>query len=99
MRDLFARPLLSPVLGGVVVLWTWFSWTAAGQSSDGVLREVFLDIGGGSLADLTSHGSFPNSPALETIQSDFAAPAQFGDSYGQRLRALLASPAMGLYTS
>src|SRR5689334_2390849 len=71
---------------------------AIGQSSNGVLREVYLNIGGSTVADLTSHPSFPSSPSLETIQPTFEAPAEFNDNYGQRLRALLVAPATGSYT-
>ncbi|MBK8000335.1 MAG: hypothetical protein IPK15_16840 [Verrucomicrobia bacterium] len=68
------------------------------QQSNGVLREVYLGIGGGAVSDLTSNPSFPNSPSLETIQSIFEAPTEFAENYGQRMRALLLPPITGNYT-
>jgi hypothetical protein len=70
---------------------------AAAQSSNGVLREVYLNIGGNAISDLTSHPSFPDSPSLETIQPIFEAPTEFAESYGQRMRALLVAPQTGRY--
>jgi hypothetical protein len=72
--------------------------SARAQSSNGVLREVYLNIPGGAIADLTSHPSFPASPSLETIQPTFEAPTEFAENYGQRMRALLIPPATGAYT-
>ena len=68
------------------------------QQMNGVLREVYLNIPGNSVADLTNHSSFPASPGLETIQPQFEAPTEFGDNYGQRMRALLIAPTNGTYT-
>ena len=72
--------------------------TVRAQNSNGVLREVYLNIGGGSISDLTNHPSFPNSPSLETIQPIFEAPNEFAENYGQRMRALLVAPLSGNYT-
>ena len=63
----------------------------------GVLREVFSNIGGSTLADLTANASFPSKPSLETIEPLFEAPSQFGDNYGTRMRALLIAPMSGDY--
>lgn len=68
------------------------------QQSNGVLREVYLGIGGNAVSDLTGHPSFPNSPSLETIQLIFEAPNEFAESYGQRMRALVIPPVTGNYT-
>jgi len=70
----------------------------AAQSSNGVLREVYLGIGGNTVAELTSHPSFPSSPSVETIQPMFEAPNEFAENYGQRMRALLLPPITGNYT-
>src|SRR5436190_6127756 len=70
---------------------------AVAQSSNGVLREVYLNIGGSSLPDLTNNPAFPNGPSLETIQPTFEAPNEFADNYGQRMRALLLPPQTGAY--
>lgn len=70
---------------------------ALAQTSNGVLREVYLGIGGGAVADLTSHPNFPNTSSLETIQPTFEAPSEFAENYGQRMRALLLPPTTGNY--
>ena len=72
------------------------SWRAAAQSN-GVLREVYFNIGGNAISDLTSNPSFPASPGLETIQPTFEAPSEFNDNYGQRMQALVVAPTNGNY--
>src|SRR5262245_51477278 len=84
--------LLVPVFLGLSL------FDLAAQSSNGVLREVYLGIGGNAVSDLTSHPSFPSSPSLETIQPTFEAPTEFAENYGQRMRALLLPPITGNYT-
>ncbi len=84
------------VLAGAV--FAGLSERAVGQSSNGVLREVYLNIAGGVVTDLTGAPSFPGSPSLETIQPNFEAPSEFADNYGQRMRALLIAPTTGSYT-
>ena len=81
------------LLCAIVVLASW----RAGAQSNGVLREVYLNIGGNAVSDLTSNPNFPANPSLETIQPTFEAPAEFNDTYGQRMRALLLPPATGNY--
>jgi hypothetical protein len=55
--------------------------------SNGVLREVYYNIGGGTIAALTSSPAFPNSPSEEFVENAFEAPSNFADNYGQRMRA------------
>ena len=85
-------PIFSLLLGLCVVS------PAAAQSSNGVLREVYQGIGGGTIPDLTNAAIFPSSPTLETIQTLFEAPNEFDENYGQRMRALLLPPITGNYT-
>ncbi|MSU62135.1 MAG: hypothetical protein EXS31_07030 [Pedosphaera sp.] len=65
--------------------------------NNGVLRQVFENIGGSDLASLTNNTAFPSRPTQETIEIDFESPAQFSDNYGQRMRALLVPPQTGDY--
>src|SRR5258705_4825057 len=65
--------------------------------SNGVLREVYLNIPGGTIADLTNNSAFPASPSLETIEPIFEAPTGFAENYGTRMRALLLPPTNGNY--
>src|SRR6185312_2953213 len=69
---------------------------AFGQSS-GVLREVYYNISGNAVANLTSAPNFPARPDEEFIENAFEAPSNFADNYGQRMRALLVPPVTGSY--
>ena len=66
--------------------------------SNGVMREAYLNIGGGTIADLTNNPAFPASPGVETIEPIFEAPTGFADNYGTRMRALVVPPTSGNYT-
>ena len=92
-RGSFAALALSVILPGLDP-----QVVCAQTPSNGVLREVYQNIGGGTIADLTNHASFPSSPTLETIQPIFEAPTEFDENYGQRMRALLLPPLTGNYT-
>jgi hypothetical protein len=67
-------------------------------SIPGVLREVWNSIPGTSVGDLTNHIRFPHQPDGESILSQFEAPTDVADDYGQRLRAHLWPPVTGNYT-
>jgi len=69
----------------------------AWAQSNGILREVYYNIGGNAVANLTSAPTYPNSPGEEFIEAAFEAPSNFADNYGQRMRALLIPPATGSY--
>src|SRR5436190_16371771 len=65
--------------------------------SNGVLREVYYNIGGNAVANLTSAPNYPSRPGEEFIESAFEAPSNFADNYGQRMRALLVPRVTGSY--
>jgi len=71
--------------------------TLVHAQSSGVFREVYENIGGVSVADLTSHPSFPNSPTAETVEPNFESPTDILENYGQRMRAYLVPPVTGTY--
>ena len=74
---------------------TCLALSAAGQSSNGILREVYTGIAG-DLPSLTNNASYPGSPAIESIEQIFEGPSA-GDNYGTRMRALITAPATGSY--
>src|ERR1051325_1367093 len=74
-----------------------FATGAIAQSSNGVLREVYYNIAGSAVANLTSAPNFPARPDEEFIESAFEAPSNFAENYGQRMRALLTPPVTGSY--
>jgi hypothetical protein len=68
-------------------------WTGA------ILREVFQDIQGNSISNLTSAASYPGSPSLTNLVTDyFESPLNFGDNYGQRMHGYIVPPVTGDYT-
>ncbi len=71
---------------------------ALAQPANGLLREVYREIGGGSVSDLLAAPSYPNSPAETGYVTDFEAPTDVYENYGQRLRGYLTPPVTGNYT-
>ena len=63
-----------------------------------VLREYWTGIGGSTVADLTGNPNYPNTPSGSDQLTSFEAPTNWGDNYGQRLRAYVTAPATGAYT-
>jgi len=73
-------------------------FSASAQPANGLLREVYEEIGGASVSDLTSAPSYPNSPSSTGYVSDFEAPTDVLENYGQRLRGYLLPPVSGNFT-
>jgi CotH kinase protein/Lamin Tail Domain/Putative Ig domain/PA14 domain len=66
--------------------------------TNGILRDVWLNIGGSVVADLTNNAAFPGSPTFDgLLTNSFEAPSNAYDSYGQRLQALMTAPQTGNY--
>jgi len=63
----------------------------------GVLREWWGSIPGTSVSDLTGHPRYPGAPNNHDYLADFEAPQNWGNNYGQRLRALVCAPQTGYY--
>ncbi|MCX7819009.1 MAG: lamin tail domain-containing protein [Kiritimatiellae bacterium] len=70
---------------------------AAQVPTTGVFREVFTDLAGSSVWNLTNMPVYPLGPTLEGFLPHFESPTNWADNYGQRLRALLLPPTSGLY--
>src|SRR5438034_1488815 len=85
-----------PSARAVAILSISFAVSALAQTN-GVVREVYYNINGNAVANLTSAPKFPASPDEEFIESAFEAPSNFADNYGQRMRALLVAPVTGSY--
>jgi hypothetical protein len=60
-------------------------------------REVFLEVPGITLADLTNHAKFPNRPDSVDLVSQFEAPTNIAENYGTRLSGYLLPPVTGDY--
>jgi hypothetical protein len=89
----FWRRLCAHLVATLLVLCS----AGALAQSNGVLREVYYNIPGGAVADLTNAPNFPNNPDEVFVESAFEAPSNFADNYGQRMRALLLPPVTGSY--
>jgi hypothetical protein len=69
------------------------------EPEPGIVREVYLNIPGSDLEDLTGHSSFPGNPSSREVITDyFEAPINFADEYGQRMHGILEAPQSGEYT-
>jgi len=61
-------------------------------------QSLFTGISGTTLASLTSHPGFPNSPDVTRALTSFDSGANQTDNYGSTIRAHLIAPATGNYT-
>src|SRR5712671_4598943 len=76
----------------------WGSTQALHAQSNGVLREVWLNISGTAVSDLTNNPAYPSTPTFDGILTNgYESPTDVYDSYGQRLRALVIPPVTGAY--
>jgi hypothetical protein len=66
-------------------------------AQQGVLREVYTDIAGGSLDALTNNPAFPDNPSSAGVLDEFEAPQNAGNNYGQRVRGFIEAPQTGNY--
>ena len=74
-------------------------WAGLAAQAGSIRREVFFDIPGNSVAELTSSPSYPNSPGLvEDLTEFFEAPTDQFESYGQRVHGYIVPPVTGNYT-
>src|SRR5262245_38529867 len=89
----FCKALWASTITALIV----FCATRVAGQTNGVLRELYSNLTGGSLPDLTNAAKFPNSPDAVFLESTFEAPANFADNYGQRMRGLLVPPTTGSY--
>jgi len=77
----------------------WMALAAAVQAqTSGVLREVWNNLDGGTIADLTLSPDYPSAPVLRTVDPSFAAPVNWAERYGVRMRAFLTPTTSGSYT-
>ncbi|TDU71199.1 PA14 domain-containing protein [Prosthecobacter fusiformis] len=72
--------------------------SAFAQAQTGVLREVWTNLDGGAVADLTLSPDYPANPVLRVVDATFASPVNWSDRYGLRMRAYLTPAVSGNYT-
>lgn len=60
-------------------------------------REIWNNVGGNNVSNLTSLGSYPNSPGQVRTLLDFETPVNEADNYGQKISGYLIAPFTGNY--
>lgn len=68
------------------------------QGSGTVLRQWWLGISGGAVADLTSNANYPNNPSGQAEITSFEGPINFADAYGSRIIGYVHPTTTGSYT-
>jgi hypothetical protein len=63
-----------------------------------ILREVWTNLPGDSVATLTGAPAFKGKPNLTAVADSFASPRDWADAYGTRMRGYLYPPVTGAYT-
>ena len=85
---------LLPLFGSIFMM---LAMAAQAQTS-GVLREVWTNLEGSTIPDLTLAENFPAAPVLRVVDGSFAAPVNWAERYGVRMRAFLTPTVSGNYT-
>lgn len=62
-----------------------------------ITREVWLNIPGRSVSDLTNSPNFPDNPDIVDTLPSFDAPRDWEDNYGTRIRGYILAPTTGAY--
>lgn len=70
---------------------------AAAPPTGSITRHVWTGVGGTEVTNLTSLGTFPNSPTTTGTLSSFLAPQDSADDYGQRVFGWVHAPVTGDY--
>jgi hypothetical protein len=89
--DEFISLLRGSVIGSV---WSF----TTGQDVGAITREVWTNIGGSTVADLTNYGLYPNQPDIQEEITSFEGPVDWSDNYGTRIHGFLTPPVTGDYT-
>jgi hypothetical protein len=63
----------------------------------GLLREKWNDLSGGTIANLTSTGTYPRFPDSTSVASTAETAQDSGDNYGERLSGWIVPPTTGSY--
>ena len=69
-----------------------------GRPGEGITREVWPNLTGSAVADLTNSAAFQQPAALVEEKVVFETPANWGLDYGQRLQGYIHPPTNGTYT-
>jgi hypothetical protein len=65
----------------------------------GIVQQIWSDIAGTAITDLTNQPTYPNNPtATRTLTNGFDSGTNLDNDYGSRIRALVVPPTTGEYT-
>eukprot|EP00439_Symbiodinium_sp_Y106_P066767 s2027_g10.t3 len=73
------------------------AWLCNGAQPLGLVRKVWHNLPGKTLADLLAVAAFPDSPDLEEFANALTSAANYGDNYGQMFYGLFVAPETGSY--
>ena len=71
---------------------------AGAQGTGTIMREVWSDIGGTNVSDLTGNANFPDNPTFGDELTLFETPTDFADNFGSRVYGWLHPATSGDYT-
>ncbi len=71
---------------------------STGNGCGAITRQVWNDISGNAVTDLTNNADYPDNPDLTEIITSFEGPTNWAENYGSRLYGFLIPPATGSYT-
>ncbi len=69
-----------------------------GNGCGAISRQLWFNISGNQVTNLTNNSRYPNSPDQTGILTSFEAPSNIAENYGQRIYGFLIPPASGSYT-
>lgn len=67
-------------------------------AAGGLLRQVWNNIGGTTVADLLNAPNYPNNPSSSGVITSAQGPTNAANNYGARIRGYIVPPATGNYT-
>ena len=67
------------------------------EQQGSLLREYWLNLTGSAVSNLTNNGNYPDNPSGSNFLSTFAAPQDWADNYGTRVRGYIVAPNTGTF--
>ncbi|MEN6336112.1 MAG: PA14 domain-containing protein [Phycisphaerales bacterium] len=83
---------------GEIIPGSILSFSTIEEGMGGATYEVWSNVSGGTVADLTKDVNFPRNPTTVSTVSNMEAPVDSADAFGARLSAWLHVPVAGEYT-
>ena len=79
----------------------WSQAVSCTPVQTGLLRQVWENVSGSSVSDLTSHPAYPDSPTTTAITNggfEYNSGGNWTENYGTRVRGYIVPPVTGDYT-